>query len=199
MTRFQVPRDIELQKYEVFAATPGDKFLVGRSLSYADLSMFQLVAGLRYAFPNAMAGLEADLPLTVTLYDRVAARPRIKAYLASECPLAAEHRQRTPLDCAAHFRTSTAFRRLETGTPGARRSPATSANRRTARPPVAPRLRPAQFPSNSRAKFPLLNPGAEYRNAKSVSTALRVADDRLLFAGWKPALPQARVSGGAHV
>jgi glutathione S-transferase len=61
----------------------GDKHLVGRSVSYADLSMFQLVEGLRYAFPKAMRGWEKKTPRLVALRDRVAARPRIAAYLAS--------------------------------------------------------------------------------------------------------------------
>ena len=56
---------------------------VGDALSYVDLSLFQLVAGLRYAFPNAMARLEPSLPRLVDLHARVAARPNVAAYLAS--------------------------------------------------------------------------------------------------------------------
>jgi glutathione S-transferase len=62
----------------------GPKFLVGGKLSYADLSLFQMVEGLRYAFPKAMARAETDMPSVIALRDRVAARPRIKAYLASD-------------------------------------------------------------------------------------------------------------------
>ena len=58
--------------------------LVGAGLSYVDLSMFQTLAGLRYAFPKAMARIEPGIPRLVALCDRVAARPRIAAYLASE-------------------------------------------------------------------------------------------------------------------
>ena len=58
--------------------------LVGARVSYADLSLFQIVAGLRYAFPRAMAGLEPDHPRVAALHDRIAARPRIAAYLASD-------------------------------------------------------------------------------------------------------------------
>lgn len=58
--------------------------LVGARLSYPDLSLFQIVAGLRYAFPNAMAGLEPKYPRVVALHDRIAARPRIAAYIDSE-------------------------------------------------------------------------------------------------------------------
>jgi glutathione S-transferase len=59
------------------------RWLAGRGASYADLSLFQAIAGLRYAFPRALAKLERRLPLSVALYARVAARPRLRAYLAS--------------------------------------------------------------------------------------------------------------------
>jgi glutathione S-transferase len=57
--------------------------LVGVRISYPDLSLFQIVAGLRYAFPRAMTRLEKACPQLVALHDRVAARPRIAAYLQS--------------------------------------------------------------------------------------------------------------------
>jgi glutathione S-transferase len=57
---------------------------VGRSLTYVDLSLFQVIAGLRYAFPRAMRSLEPAHPRLVALHDRVAALPRIAAYLASD-------------------------------------------------------------------------------------------------------------------
>jgi len=47
-----------------------------------------VVSGLRYAFPKAMARLEPTLPRLVELHDRVAARPRIEAYLRSKRRLA---------------------------------------------------------------------------------------------------------------
>jgi len=59
-------------------------WLVGRGVSYVDLSMFQMIAGLCYAFPRAMARLEPRHPRLVALHRRVAARPRIAAYLASK-------------------------------------------------------------------------------------------------------------------
>jgi glutathione S-transferase len=62
----------------------GGKYLLGRKLTYADLSLFQIVEGLRYAFPKAAARLEKKTPRVVDLHDAVAARPRMKAYLASE-------------------------------------------------------------------------------------------------------------------
>jgi glutathione S-transferase len=68
----------------VLAANPkGDAWLVGADATYADLSLFQVVEGLRYAFPRAMARQEKHWPHLIALRDRVAARPRIAAYLAS--------------------------------------------------------------------------------------------------------------------
>lgn len=61
----------------------GRGFMVGRSLTYLDLSMFQLVSGLRYAFPKTMAKVERDIPGLAALHDKVAARPNVAAYLAS--------------------------------------------------------------------------------------------------------------------
>jgi glutathione S-transferase len=69
----------------VLAQNPsGDKYLVGARLTYADLSLFQIVEGLRYAFPKAMQRMEKKTARVVALHDRVAARPRTAAYLMSE-------------------------------------------------------------------------------------------------------------------
>ena len=62
----------------------GPAHLVGARLTYADLSLFQVVAGLHYAFPKAMARTAKKYPHVLALHERVAARPRIAAYLASE-------------------------------------------------------------------------------------------------------------------
>ena len=62
----------------------GNGHLVGAKLTYPDLSLFQIVAGLRYAFPRPMARLEPKHPRVVAVHDRVATRPRIAAYLASD-------------------------------------------------------------------------------------------------------------------
>src|SRR5205814_156355 len=60
------------------------QWLVGSDCTYVDLSVFQIVEGLRYAFPNAMARLEAEFPRVIGVRDRVAARPRIASYLRSK-------------------------------------------------------------------------------------------------------------------
>ena len=61
----------------------GPGHLAGAELTYADLSLFQVVAGLRYAFPKAMGRLERDIPRLASLHDAVAAVPKLKAYLGS--------------------------------------------------------------------------------------------------------------------
>jgi glutathione S-transferase len=61
----------------------GGPYLAGRKATYVDLSVFQLIEGLRYAFPQAMSGIERKVSGLVTVRDKVAGRPGIKAYLAS--------------------------------------------------------------------------------------------------------------------
>ncbi len=67
---------------QVMERNKSQQHLAGNSLTYADLSLFQIVAGLRYAFPRAMARLEKNHPRVVALHDAVAGRPKIAAYLA---------------------------------------------------------------------------------------------------------------------
>jgi glutathione S-transferase len=68
----------------VLANNPrGPGHLVGARISYADLSLFHLLAGLRYAFPKAMRRIAPDLPNALGLAAQVAQRPNIAAYLAS--------------------------------------------------------------------------------------------------------------------
>jgi glutathione S-transferase len=66
----------------VLEANGGER-MAGERLSYVDLSMFQLVEGLRFSFPKAMARAETRYPAIKALHDRVAERPKIAAYLAS--------------------------------------------------------------------------------------------------------------------
>lgn len=62
----------------------GNRYLSGKTLTYVDLSMFQVMMGLRYAFPRTMMQLKDGHPLLEALSARVAALPRIAAYLASK-------------------------------------------------------------------------------------------------------------------
>jgi glutathione S-transferase len=62
----------------------GGDVLVGSQLSHADLSLFQVVEGLAYAFPRAFASASKAAPSVLALCERVRVRPRIATYLASE-------------------------------------------------------------------------------------------------------------------
>ena len=55
-----------------------------RGVTYIDLSLFQMIEGLRYAFPRTMRSIERKYPKLVANHERVAARPRLAAYLASK-------------------------------------------------------------------------------------------------------------------
>ena len=58
--------------------------LVGGRLSYPDLSLFQVVEGLQYAFPKTARKVLKKAPRVVRLHAGVAAHQRVAAYLASE-------------------------------------------------------------------------------------------------------------------
>jgi len=61
----------------------GNPFLLGKGVSYVDMSLFQMIAGLRYSFPQVMERLEPSCARLVALHDRVSARRRMAAYLSS--------------------------------------------------------------------------------------------------------------------
>jgi glutathione S-transferase len=79
-------RTADFWKYRVpkFLGRSGGPYLLGRRLSYVDLSLFQIVEGLRHAFPRRMKRFERKVPHIIALHDRVMRRPRIAAYLRSE-------------------------------------------------------------------------------------------------------------------
>ncbi|UFZ04556.1 glutathione S-transferase [Bradyrhizobium ontarionense] len=70
--------------FEQILQRSGGAYVTGRRLTYVDLSLFQIVDGLRYAFPKRMKAFERSIPGLVALHDRVAIRPNISAYLDSE-------------------------------------------------------------------------------------------------------------------
>ncbi|HTZ02873.1 MAG TPA: glutathione S-transferase family protein [Xanthobacteraceae bacterium] len=80
--RYQVPK--MMGYFERVLQKNGGRYTVGKRLTYVDLSLFQIVEGLRYAFPKRMKRYERKIPGLVALHDRVALRPRIKAYLGSK-------------------------------------------------------------------------------------------------------------------
>lgn len=81
----------------VLARNPaGDKHLVGADLGYVDLSLFQVVEGLCYAFPKAMRAMEASHPRVTALRGRVSQHGQLARYLASN--------RRTPFNEHGIFR-----------------------------------------------------------------------------------------------
>ena len=64
-------------------ANPGD-WLVDHRWTCADTSLFQVVEGLRYMFPQRMAAIEQDYPRVIAIHDQVAQLPGISAYLKSD-------------------------------------------------------------------------------------------------------------------
>jgi glutathione S-transferase len=82
-------RKLRLPKFlgyfeRVLKSNPGgDRHVIGKSATYVDLSLFQVIAGLDYAFPRALARVAGDHPRLMALHRSVMARPRIAAYLAS--------------------------------------------------------------------------------------------------------------------
>lgn len=79
-------RDMRIPKfYGYFEELIGDDgAIVGNAVTHTDISLFQIVEGMRHAFPNTMGRLEPDYPNVTALRDKIAARPGIAAYLASE-------------------------------------------------------------------------------------------------------------------
>ena len=81
-------RDLRLPKFlgyfEDILGRNGGRFSGGRRVSYVDLSLFQVMAGLGYAFPRATTRAKKKFPRLTDLCARVAVRPGIAAYLASD-------------------------------------------------------------------------------------------------------------------
>jgi glutathione S-transferase len=73
-----------LNYFEQVLERNGRRVLAGNAVSYVDLSLFQMIEGLRYAFPRAMKKQERKYRRVIALHERLAARPRLAAYLASE-------------------------------------------------------------------------------------------------------------------
>jgi glutathione S-transferase len=80
--RYRVPKF--LGYFERILGKSGGPYVLGRRLSYVDLSLFQIVEGLRYAFPKRMRRFERKVPRLVELHERVGKRKRIAAYLGSD-------------------------------------------------------------------------------------------------------------------
>jgi glutathione S-transferase len=98
--RHRVPK--MLGYFETVLEDGRGPYVFGRKVSYVDLSLFQIVEGLRYAFPKRMKRFEKQAPRLIELRDAVAKRPRIAAYLRSK--------RRIPFNESGIFR---AYRELD--------------------------------------------------------------------------------------
>lgn len=104
--------------FERVLEAAGGRYALGARPSYVDLSLFQVMEGLRHAFPHAMGGVEPRIPRLVALAAAVQERPRIASYLASP--------RRLPFSTQGIFRH---YPELDVGAPR-RRAPARRSPRR---------------------------------------------------------------------
>ncbi|MCG7393065.1 glutathione S-transferase [Microvirga sp. ACRRW] len=79
----RIPKFLDWFETIITRNPSGSGHLVGSSLTYVDLSLFQVVEGLLYAFPKAAKRALKEAPKVSAQHDAVAERPRIKAYLES--------------------------------------------------------------------------------------------------------------------
>ena len=80
----RIPKHMEYYEKILTNNSSGSGWLIGDVLSYPDLSLFQVVEGLRYAFPNGFRKVEGNYPHVIALRDSITKRPRTAAYLASD-------------------------------------------------------------------------------------------------------------------
>ena len=79
----RIPKFLEYFERVLSCNAKGGRYMLGRIFTYVDLSIFQIIAGLRYAFPKTMKRMAPKYTGLAALHDQVAARPNIAAYLAS--------------------------------------------------------------------------------------------------------------------
>ena len=80
----RLPRFLEYFEQVLEQNPAGPHYLAGGEHCYADLSLFQVVRGLQYAFPLAMKAHKPRIPQVLALVERVALRPNIHVYLQSD-------------------------------------------------------------------------------------------------------------------
>ncbi len=82
--RHRMPRYLGYFERVLKQNPKGAAHSVGGAITYVDLSLFQLIEGLSYAFPRAMKDYAKSYPALAALHDAVKARPRIARHLASK-------------------------------------------------------------------------------------------------------------------
>jgi glutathione S-transferase len=81
--KFRIPKYLAYFEKILINNKLNSGWLVGNSLTYADLSLFQIIEGLQYAFPKGFSKISNKYTNSLALRDAVAARPNTAAYLAS--------------------------------------------------------------------------------------------------------------------
>ncbi|MEO7135211.1 MAG: glutathione S-transferase [Vicinamibacterales bacterium] len=79
----RLPKFLDYFERVIERNVPSRRWLSGARLTYADLTLAQVIAGLRYAYPQSTAGALRKRPNVRQLHDAVFALPRIKRYVAS--------------------------------------------------------------------------------------------------------------------
>ncbi|MDZ7748723.1 MAG: glutathione S-transferase [Halofilum sp. (in: g-proteobacteria)] len=104
---YRLPKYLGYFERVLAGAPDGGPYLAGAQPTYADLSLFQVIAGLRYAFPRALAALEPEHGRVGALHDRVRALPAVADLLGVGTP----HRASTRTASSATTRSSTRAKR----------------------------------------------------------------------------------------
>jgi glutathione S-transferase len=79
----RIPKYLRYFEKILASNSPRERYLLGAKPTYVDLSLFQIVAGLSYAFPGTMASCKRRYRHLFALHARIQERPRIAGYLAS--------------------------------------------------------------------------------------------------------------------
>ena len=79
----RIPKYLGYFEKVLASRSSGKPYLLGAKIAYVDLSLFQIVAGLSYAFPDAMALCKRRYRHLFALHARIQERPRIANYLMS--------------------------------------------------------------------------------------------------------------------
>jgi glutathione S-transferase len=83
-TSERIPKFLDYFERVLEGNAKGKEYMIGNAVTYVDLSVFQVMAGLHYAFPRTMQRLAPDYPLLRGLCERMMERPKLAAYLSSE-------------------------------------------------------------------------------------------------------------------
>jgi glutathione S-transferase len=82
--KLRIPKFLDYFESVVMDNSDSREFTIGVNLTYVDLSLFQVIEGLHYAFPRALKTFTSKYPALARLRDKVRERPNLARYLASD-------------------------------------------------------------------------------------------------------------------